>query len=154
MKGDWRKLRSLSRAEWLVLAQCAALFPLVRLAQRWTRLDELNARLVRWFGGSAPVPYRRRRQVPAEEITRLVRIAALRGLVRPNCLQHALVLRTLLLRHGFDAAIRFGVRKNDGALEAHAWVELGGRVLDDPPDIGRQYAPFQRPVISDRGRIR
>jgi len=58
-----------------------------------------------------------------------------------------------LHRHGFDAAIRFGVRKKDDALEAHAWVELDGCVLNDPPDIGGQYPPFKRPVVSAQAKI-
>ena len=153
MKGDWRKIRDLSCAELLILAQSAALFPALKLAQRWIRLDELHARLTRMFGRGPRLSHPRRRSVTADQVTRLVRVAAHRGLLRPSCLQHALVLRTQLHRHGFDAAIRFGVRKNGKALQAHAWVELDGRVLNDLPDIGEQYPPFERPVVSAQAKI-
>lgn len=152
MKGDWRKLRELSRAELLVLAQAAALLPAVRLAQRFTRLDTLCTGLRRMSEPGSGSRQRRRHNVPVDKIARLVRIAADRGIIRPSCLQHSLVLWALLRRHGFDAAIRFGVRKNADALEAHSWVEFEGRVLNDVHHVGEQYLPFDRPVLSPRAK--
>ncbi|MDH3316861.1 MAG: lasso peptide biosynthesis B2 protein [Gammaproteobacteria bacterium] len=153
MRGDWRKIRNLSRTEFLILAQAAALFPTVKLAQRWIRLDKLHARLRRLFGNGPKLSDDRRQPISADNVTRLVRVAARRGLVRPTCLQHALVLWTQLHRHGFEAAIRFGVRKNQEVLEAHAWVEIDGRILSDPADAGGQFLPFDRPVISGQVKL-
>lgn len=153
MKGDYRKIRSLSPAEFLILAQAAVLLPAVKLAQRWTRLDRLHNRLNKTIGTGFRSPDRRSKNISADDVARLVGVAARRGLVRTSCLQHALVLWTLLKRHGFDAAIRFGVRKNEAALEAHAWVELDGRVLNDSADIREQYPPFQHPVVSGQEKL-
>lgn len=153
MRRDIRKIRSLSRAEFLILAQAAALFPTVKLAQRWIRLDKLHALLRRLFGTGSTFSDQRRQRISADNISRLVRVAAARGLVQPSCLQHALVLWTLLDRHGFDAAIRFGVRKNQEVLEAHAWVEMDGQILRNPGDAGGKFLPFDRPVIPGQARL-
>lgn len=48
-----------------------------------------------------------------------------------RCLQTALVLHEVLTRRGLPAAVCLGVRLNDGNLEGHAWVEVGGRPLDE-----------------------
>lgn len=46
--------------------------------------------------------------------------------VATSCLHRSLVLWWLLERRGFEAALRFGARKHEGRLEAHAWVEHAG----------------------------
>ncbi len=49
------------------------------------------------------------------------------------CLQTALVTHELLRARRIAAVVRLGVRQEDGALHAHAWIEAGGRMLDDGP---------------------
>ena len=78
----------------------------------------------------------------------MVRAAAREGLGRPNCLSRSLVLWWLLARQGFPAELRIGARKKDGALEAHAWVELAGRVLGEDDDPHAQFAAFEQPVAA------
>ncbi len=56
-------------------------------------------------------------------------VVAGRYVPRATCLAQALTLRTLLGLLGQPARLRIGVRKNADALEAHAWVESGGRVV-------------------------
>lgn len=49
---------------------------------------------------------------------------------RSTCLVRALAGALLLRRRGIiGTAVRFGVRKTDGRLEAHAWLLLGDTVL-------------------------
>ena len=58
--------------------------------------------------------------------------------LRSTCLVDALALQTLLLREGHDASLRIGVAKTDaGRLEAHAWLDSGGRVLVGGPESAR-----------------
>ena len=38
--------------------------------------------------------------------------------------------------------MRIGVRRRLGRLEAHAWVEHLGHVLDDDADVADRFAPF------------
>ena len=67
--------------------------------------------------------------------------AARFGLLRPLCLVRALALQHLLRAHGIRAGvIRVGVRRSEGKFEAHAWVELGGRVLADKQSYVETYA--------------
>ena len=73
----------------------------------------------------------------AVRLDRAIDRAARRGLFRPTCLVRSLALIDLLNRAGVNGAvIRLGVRTGtgtarSGALEAHAWVELGDLVLGD-----------------------
>jgi hypothetical protein len=79
----------------------------------------------------------------ARNIARLVGIAARNGLYRATCLRQALLVWAILRRKGMDGEIRFGVHLQDGALEAHAWVEWQGRVITDAPDVRRHYRPLK-----------
>jgi Transglutaminase-like superfamily len=57
-----------------------------------------------------------------------------------TCLTQALVTKMLLGHHGHHASVRIGVaRSAGGELQAHAWVESGGRVV-----IGGSEASLQR----------
>lgn len=78
----------------------------------------------------------------AERLAVLVRAAARRGPHRPKCLAESLVLWSLLRRRGIESDIHIGVRKKEGGFAAHAWVEHGGRPLNDAPDVRDRYAAF------------
>src|ERR1700738_4315419 len=64
-------------------------------------------------------------------IARIVRIAAQHGIYRANCLQQSLGLWWLLRRDRIESEIRFGARKEELQLKAHAWVECFGIVLNE-----------------------
>ena len=58
--------------------------------------------------------------------------------LRSTCLTDALALQALMLAEGYDATLRLGVaRSGHGKLEAHAWLESGGRVLIGGPESAR-----------------
>ncbi len=61
----------------------------------------------------------------------LVRIAARNHLYEMTCLRQSLALQWLLARRGIPAELRIGVRKQTGALEAHAWVECAGQAIGE-----------------------
>lgn len=75
------------------------------------------------------------------EVALMVNVAAGHGLTRVRCLQRSLVLWCLLERNGIDSEIRYGARKEDGQLQAHAWVEVGGVALHD--NEHRDFSTFQ-----------
>lgn len=52
----------------------------------------------------------------------------------------------LMRRRGLPAQLRIGVRKDDGTLRAHAWVEIRGLVLNDNAEIYRGYTAFARAI--------
>lgn len=61
-----------------------------------------------------------------------VRRVADHGLLRPKCLVRSVALSRMLDARGIPGSrVRIGVRRIDGAFSAHAWVELGQRVLGD-----------------------
>lgn len=95
--------------------------------------------------GAAPVSGSRAR-VSARRITALVAIASRNGLVRGNCLSQSMTLCRLLRRQGHGAQLRIGARRGAGGLEAHAWVEHEGCVLNDTADVAKRFAPFPAPT--------
>ena len=79
----------------------------------------------------------------AERASRSVSRASRYGLFRPSCLVRSLALARLLEREGVPGSlIRVGVRRIAGTLDAHAWIELDGRVIGDDPRRTRAFTPL------------
>jgi len=79
---------------------------------------------------------------PALRTARMVQLAARHGIVRPSCLERSLVLWWLLLQQKMAASLRIGTRRQKDRIEAHAWVEMAGCVLNDSQDVGRRFRAF------------
>jgi hypothetical protein len=58
------------------------------------------------------------------------------------CLQRSATTVCLLKEHGVPAQMVFGVQQLPFA--AHAWVEVGGRVVNDKPYISEMYQVLDR----------
>ena len=72
--------------------------------------------------------------------------AVAKQLPRAQCLAQSLVLARLVGEVSeVDVVVRIGVRPGEDALAAHAWVELGGTVLNDTGDVAARF-----PVIETR----
>jgi hypothetical protein len=86
---------------------------------------------------SAPWAY-----VRPERIRRCVDTVLLRsGSARRNpCLFRALLLYSLLHRHGAAPELCFGIRRRMGELVGHCWLMLDGRPVTDARDAMEQYA--------------
>jgi Transglutaminase-like superfamily len=85
----------------------------------------------------------------SEETARLVHLAASSRRLRMNCLRRAVVVWWLLRRQGILCEIHIGVRRLEGRLDGHAWVEHRGRPLHEPTDVAQRYVAFG----SDIGQI-
>jgi hypothetical protein len=92
---------------------------------------------------------RGRSNEPTEEIlswarktAHLTSIAARWGPYRATCLRRSLFFWWLTRRRGLDSELKIGVRRDQGKLLAHAWIELNGEVLNDRPEIVEGYSPF------------
>lgn len=59
-----------------------------------------------------------------------------------TCLVRSLGLVAVLRRRGVRAELRIGVGHLQPALEAHAWVEVGGAPVSEPADVARRYRAF------------
>jgi hypothetical protein len=79
----------------------------------------------------------------AQQITRIVMIASQSGLYKATCLRRSLLTWWLLRREGIASDICLGVRTHGGVLEAHAWVEHEGLVLNDRPDVRQKFQVLQ-----------
>lgn len=84
----------------------------------------------------------------ALRVLRAVRSAELHGLARPNCLERSMTLWWMLRRKGVQGELHIGARKEGPRFEAHAWVELGGEVLNDGADVHEHYARFDAPLAA------
>ena len=128
----WRALRreergSLVRAwTYLLIADCALfVLPVPRVAA-----------LLRLFQG------RQREGIPAARLARLVESASRHHLRPMTCLTRSLALQALLRRQGIEADLRIGVRREDGLLHAHAWVEHAGVPVGEREDVDRTFLPL------------
>jgi hypothetical protein len=65
----------------------------------------------------------------AERLAKLTDIAGRRGALTATCLRQSLVIYWLLRRRGFAPELKIGVRREQAAIDAHAWVELQGVAL-------------------------
>jgi hypothetical protein len=73
------------------------------------------------------------------EIARIVSIASQHGLYKASCLRRSLLAWWFLRREGIQSEICFGVRMFNLKLDAHAWVERNGIVLNDSGDVHKYY---------------
>jgi Transglutaminase-like superfamily len=165
----WRTFEQLSWRDRWILVQALAFLPLTAVTLRvlsFARLQFLLSSTLPRPSNTASCPLDR-----VHATTRLVRLAADRGLLRVTCLPHSVVLWWLLRRQGADAVLRFGVRKTSEAppqtrekqrtvsgsaslvaassrreIEAHAWVEYGGMALNDDDDVQERFAAFDRAI--------
>jgi len=74
----------------------------------------------------------------------MVNSAGRHGIVHASCLAKSLTLWCLLGRQGIASQLRIGIRKEDGGVAAHAWVEREGVALNEPDDHHRHYAAFDK----------
>lgn len=149
-----RKLRraaGLSRAEWVELIRAYAWVAAVHAGLRALGYARLRRLLDRGLPEATDVPT----PPDASHLRRLataVDIAARNCPADIRCLSRSLTLYRLVRQVGSPAELCIGVARSDaGALEAHAWVEVEGRVLGDRPDVAQRFARLGRwPAHVDR----
>lgn len=144
---DWRTLCHLSRQEKWMLAVSILLLPLVVLAHRLFGLSRVQWALDRFLPYHVCASFSQGQSIRlACSISRIVRIAATRGLCHATCLQQSVLLHWVLAKRGIVSDVRIGVSKRNGKFEAHAWVECLGYVVNDCKDVAVQYSPFPRRI--------
>ena len=78
-------------------------------------------------------------QAEEARLVAIFNLAAANHLTHFSCLPRALALKAFLGRHGIPSHLRLGVRKDGSLLEAHAWLEQSGSVLNDRETHVRLY---------------
>lgn len=80
--------------------------------------------------------------------------AARYGVFRPQCLASALALSGMLATRGFGShRIRVGVRKDDSAFTAHAWVELEDALPENSSGDTRGYTALTTVSLKRRRNV-
>lgn len=167
----WQRLDSASRALWasvsreVGITRYRALAPVDRRALRaafiWLLLVDIALRTVglrRLVPGAHSVLTTRSEDVNAEDLRRASRyaywldVAARHHIVRARCLHKSLALHLWLRREGVPSDVRIGVRKTDGGLTAHAWVELGGYIVNDEATAVAEFTRLGQPMAHPDGR--
>ena len=85
--------------------------------------------------------------LPADKVLHAAWLVSIACRLTPcRCLARSLTLARVLGRRGVATEMRIGVLTEGGALQAHAWVEWMGRVLNDHPGNLQRFAPFDRSI--------
>jgi len=146
----WRRFRKRPPEDRLLILRAALILPLTGIGlrlfgfRRWKKLIEkfpLPAHLLE----SMPADLQRETALRA---VRAVRSVELHGPTHPNCLERSMTLWWLLRREGVNGELHIGARKEGGRFEAHAWIELGGQVLNDGAEVHQHYARFDAPIAA------
>jgi Transglutaminase-like superfamily len=141
------KFQELASKERLSLLQAALILPATGLAlrtvgvKRWQTLLTAIPRLKTEIDHRNISPDEQSKLL-ATKVARLVRAAANYGVYPANCLEQSLVLWYLLKRAGVSSEIRYGARKEQEQLHAHAWVECHGLTLNEDRGVEQRFAPF------------
>ena len=139
-----RRFLALSADDRRLLTQAILALPSIRVALALAgsrrcldTLERLTPRCIEHASSSLEAHRR------AARAAWLVQVASRRVPTGANCLARSITLWWLLLRRGVPVEVRIGVRRRGNRLEAHAWVEHLGRVLNDDADIANRFAPFE-----------
>jgi len=146
----WRRFRQRPPEDRVLILRATLILPLTEIGlrlfgfRRWKDLIEkfsLPARL------SQSLPAGAQREMALRAV-RAVRSGELHGPANPNCLERSMTLWWMLRRNGVNGELHIGARKESGRFEAHAWVELGGQVLNDGVEVHQHYARFDAPIAA------
>jgi Transglutaminase-like superfamily len=147
---NWRRFRKRPSEDRKLIRRAALILPLTEIGlrvfgfRRWKELIE-KVSLAAHRRPSLPSDVQRE---TARRFARAVRSAELHGLTNPNCLERSMTLWWMLRREGVEGELHIGARKQGPKFEAHAWVELGGQVLNDSADVHQHYALFDAPIAA------
>ncbi|GAC1315200.1 MAG: hypothetical protein NVSMB2_06160 [Chloroflexota bacterium] len=86
----------------------------------------------------------------AQGYARWVDVASRHHVVRAQCLHRSLALALWLSRDDIENVVRIGVRKKGSELQAHAWVEVDGHVVNDEPAAIATFAVLNSGEAGDR----
>ena len=134
--------RSHSAREWLMFIQAFSGAILTRAALRILPLPRVRRLVRRYFRAASPLPPARR--ASAEQAIWAALAGGRWSPLGTTCLTTALLAQALLQRHGYQAKLRIGVRREpNGAFAAHAWLEREGIVIvGGPAEMVADYAPL------------
>lgn len=131
----WRGLRSIDRRETL---RAAILIPLCEICVRVVGLRRTR----RWLSGAPRQPRAADPDTIARAVHAVERVRC-HSPVSGTCLSRSLALEHLLHRQGVAADLRIGVRRTGRSIAGHAWLEVGGRAVNDTLDVHREFTALE-----------
>jgi Transglutaminase-like superfamily len=146
----WRRFKMRPPEDRRLIFRAALILPMTEIGlrlfgfRRWKELIEtisLSTRALQTLPADV-------QNETAKRTVRAVHSMELHGLTKPNCLERSMTLWWMLRREGIDGELHIGARKQGGRFEAHAWVELNGRVLNDSVEVHQHYARFDAPIAA------
>ena len=143
-----RRFSALESSAQKLFLRALGMLPLVGLSLKLRGFEATRFTLQRIL--SLPVPPLDSDSVDNRVVltARMVNAADRHGLVHPSCLAKSLTLWWLLGRQGITSRLRIGIRKENGKLEAHAWVEREGIAVNETEEHHRHYAAFDAALAS------
>lgn len=141
--------RQFWRLSWrnkLGLAQAMFAMPAIALLMRVMGYRRAKSLLHRLSAGAPQNPSASSASPEVWTTAQLAAFAAKHSLGRPSCLARSLALWWMLRGRGIASEIRIGVRPAQAGktgIDAHAWVELNGQILNDSPATIAQFAVFE-----------
>ena len=140
-----RKLRSASRLspkDWLLFIQAWIWLLLFDLGLRTRPFPELQTFAARLIPNPTLSPEQ------TENLLLTLRIAIDRAhynhLYPMTCLRRALTLQRLLAKRGISTELKIGARKDNGKLNAHAWIEYQGQTIGEPEEITERFSVLEK----------
>lgn len=122
MTSTWRRFIRLGAGDRALAIEALTLLLAVRIGLRILPFAAMQRKLAR-----RSMPGEKDEQ-PVDRVAWAVKAVA-RRVPGTTCLVEALVVDSMLRRHGHTPTFRIGVREGRSSLEAHAWVECDGTVV-------------------------
>ena len=121
LKSRGHLARKLSFLEWITLCEAWWLLLFYYLVLRWMSSEHLTTSIYQISKKILDTSYS---LIFAEKVHRLVGFASRLHLAPMTCLVKSLALQQILRTQNIPAQIRIGAQKIQGAMYAHAWIEV------------------------------
>ena len=145
--GSWRRwsatLHAMSWRDRGLLLEAIAIVSALPVLLRVVRVRRLTGRLGP-AGDAQRARPGRADEGRAREIARIVAMASRHTPNANTCLHRSVALWWLLGRRGLESTLHLGARRTGSQLDAHAWVEHCGAVVNDDPAVLRDYVPLSQ----------
>lgn len=129
--------RSLRAYDQMVF-QTRVLTILTEVTLRFTSL-KTTEKLLSFFRKHVAAPNQHETTVILDKYTTLFNQMNQLPMLKGRCLSQSLVMRLLLNRKGISSDLKIGLSQNQGAFDAHAWLEKDGLLLNDHPSVIANY---------------
>ena len=143
--GKLKKLMALGPASLIMLTEIW--FKLLLAKASFTCLSESTATRI-WFVKKPVLAVKEaltinvKKTAEIDRIVKLLQIAVSHHIVSFTCLHRVLILKNIMDKKAITASIVIGVKKDKNRLSAHAWVQVGDRVVADQKSYTDQFKPL------------